>query len=665
MDRLRTDADMGKAWLCCLAGFFLGFLAPVGWLVLRLAFFRDPTLSFFEQIVDEVAGSPGQVALYAYMGLGTALVFALFGYLIGRAWQQLHERAQRLDSLNATMEAQRDEFEARFHALNSNLKNFHAINTHIQKSASVDEVIRLAADGLHNILGYDRVNIWMVDPDRKHLALAVSQGTGYEGDLSLPLDERLGVIYKAVLEGRPFRIDDMRMMPEDYRLAEEYSCYEPIRSRSFILCPVRVHGRVVGLFGVDNKRKKARLDDTDVDTVRLFADQVAMTLTKIDLLQAVDSLTGELEQTFGELLGYRGDYAAINRQLKEASQGNADTIREISGSAEVVREAVEETRSAAGEISVTIAQVGENINSLHEFIDNSVASISEMAATLKSVEENAVQSQTMTEGVQERAQDGVRRVEETIIAMERIRQAVETATGDIARLAGISEEVGGITTVIGEIAKKTNLLALNAAIIAAQAGEHGSSFAVVADEVGVLAREAGESTEAIARLVGEIRTATEDVVRNIETTRGMVDKGISTGVELEQSLQRVVEQADSSTGMSREIRKATNEVAKNAEAINASVIRLGEMAAQISHASKEQTNGIRSIVQAIEEIKSMADDMVDATERQRVNMRHIDAAVEQVGRMASRIFRELDSRQQGSREVIEKLEFVRSLGQKS
>jgi len=665
MDRLRTDADMGKAWLCCLAGFFLGFLAPVGWLVLRLAFFRDPTLSFFEQIVDEVAGSPGQVALYAYMGLGTALVFALFGYLIGRAWQQLHERAQRLDSLNATMEAQRDEFGARFHALNSNLKNFHAINTHIQKSASVDEVIRLAADGLHNILGYDRVNIWMVDPDRKHLALAVSQGTGYEGDLSLPLDERLGVIYKAVLEGRPFRIDDMRMMPEDYRLAEEYSCYEPIRSRSFILCPVRVHGRVVGLFGVDNKRKKARLDDTDVDTVRLFADQVAMTLTKIDLLQAVDSLTGELEQTFGELLGYRGDYAAINRQLKEASQGNADTIREISGSAEVVREAVEETRSAAGEISVTIAQVGENINSLHEFIDNSVASISEMAATLKSVEENAVQSQTMTEGVQERAQDGVRRVEETIIAMERIRQAVETATGDIARLAGISEEVGGITTVIGEIAKKTNLLALNAAIIAAQAGEHGSSFAVVADEVGVLAREAGESTEAIARLVGEIRTATEDVVRNIETTRGMVDKGISTGVELEQSLQRVVEQADSSTGMSREIRKATNEVAKNAEAINASVIRLGEMAAQISHASKEQTNGIRSIVQAIEEIKSMADDMVDATERQRVNMRHIDAAVEQVGRMASRIFRELDSRQQGSREVIEKLEFVRSLGQKS
>ncbi|TYO99698.1 methyl-accepting chemotaxis sensory transducer with GAF sensor [Geothermobacter ehrlichii] len=655
---------MGKAWLCCLAGFFLGFLAPVGWLVLRLVFFRQAGQSLFEQIVGEVAGSSPQVALYVYMGLGTALVFALFGYLIGRAWQQLHERAKRLDSLNATMEAQRDEFEERFNALNSNIKNFHAINTLIQKSGSVNEVIRLAADGLYNILGYDRVNIWMLDADRKNLVLAISKGTGYEGELSLPLDERLGVIYKAVLEGRPFRVDDMRKMPADYRLAEEYTGHEPIRSRSFILCPIRVHDRVVGLFGVDNKRKKAQLDDTDVDTVRLFADQVAMTLTKIDLLRAVDSLTRELERTFGELLGYREDYVAINRQLKEAGQGNADTIREISGSAEVVREAVEETRSAAGEISVTIAQVSENINSLHEFIDSSVASITEMAATLKSVEENAVQSQTMIEGVQERAQDGVRRVEETIAAMERIRQAVETATADIARLSGISDEVGGITMVIGEIAKKTNLLALNAAIIAAQAGEHGSSFAVVADEVGALAREAGESTEAIARLVGEIRAATGDVVRNIETTRDMVDKGISTGVELEGSLQQMVEQADNSTGMSREIRKATNEVAKSAEAINTSVIRLGEMAAQISHASKEQTRGIRSIVHAIEEIKTMTDDMVAATERQQVNMRNIDTAVDRVGRMASRIFRELDSRQQGSQEVIEKLEVVRALGRK-
>lgn len=654
---------LGRARKYALVGFFLGVAAPVGWLLLRLVFFWQPGHSAFFQLEQEIFRSGQQVALYTYMGLGTAAVLSCFGFLIGRALQQLHDRAGRLNTLHHTVEEQKQSFERRFQTLNNGIKNFHAINTYIQKTDNPVEVLKLAADGLHNILGYDRVNILMVDDHRKRLNLVASHGT--DGEFSaaeFPLDERLGVIYKAVAEKRLFLVDDMRKMPEDFHLADDFSSHPILRSRAFIICPIIVHDEVVGLFGVDNKRSLGLLDETDVDTVKLFADQVAMTLTKLNLLEAVDSLTRELEHTFNEMLQYRAEHERLDGALKGASTSTGEAIRDISGAANVVQEAVDETRSAAGEISISIQQVSENIGTLQEFMDNAVSSMTEISATIKAVEESAVKSESMTEGVQEKTIRGVDRVDRAISSLQGISAAVETAYRGIERLSSIGEEVGGITTVINEITQKTNLLALNAAIIAAQAGEHGRSFAVVADEISSLARETAQSTEAISLLIDDIQHATQDAVRHIGETRDLVREGLEHGEELEAALQQILIGTEQATKMSGDIRRATCEVARSAESINRAVVHLGEMAAQISHASKEQANGTRSIVHAIEEVKQMSDDMVSATDRQRRNMDDIDRSVELVSGMARRIFAELEKRQQGSRDVLEQLEGLKVQG---
>ncbi len=653
-----------RSFRFALTGFFLGALAPVGWLFLRLFFFWDESVGLWEQLAGYVSASPEQLALFAYMGGGTSLVLGVFGFLIGKGSQEIHERAQSLDDLNRTIAQQKEEFERRFRELNNGIKNFHSINTHIQKSVSLEEVLRLSADGLHKILAYDRVNILMVGKENDTLTLMASRGCGDDkaSGISIPLDERAGALYLVCKEKRVILVDDIGKMPQNYRMRPPCDTIDQLRSRSFILCPILVRDEVVGLFGVDNKIKQKPLDDTDVDTVKLFADQVSGTWTKIDLLEAVETLTGQLEHTFKELLKYRDEHARQDASLKRSASSTGEAIKHIAGASDVVREMVETTRSAAGEISVSIEQVSQNLHQLTDFMDNSISAMSQISRTIVSVQESAAQSHGMSEQVREQAEQGVESVTHAMGGLKEISAAVDKAVSGIGRLSEKSEEINSITTVINEITQKTNLLALNAAIIAAQAGEHGRSFAVVADEVRTLSQEAAFSTGAITQLIDEIQSFTSETVDQITATRDLVGEGITLGEGVEKSLKQILDSASMAMDMTHSIRKATQEVASSVQSVSISIEELGEMSSQVTLASREQAQGTRSIVQSIEEVKNMADEMVAATDRQQKNMRDIEQAVAAVSEMVRRIFREMEERRQESRQVIDQLECFKNVG---
>ena len=150
-------------------GFFLGATAPVGWTVVRLCLFPNGSQSLWSQITADITVSSQNIALYAYMGIGTALVLASLGYFIGKASDELHDRAVELDGLHREVASQKEIFENRYKVLDNNIKNFHQISSRIQKSIAVQEVLTLCAEGLHDILGYERVNLLMADEERKGL----------------------------------------------------------------------------------------------------------------------------------------------------------------------------------------------------------------------------------------------------------------------------------------------------------------------------------------------------------------------------------------------------------------------------------------------------------------------------------------------------------------
>jgi len=186
-----------------ILGIVLGIGAPVTWLTIKIIFFPEASQLLLAQIIQELTNSAANISLYLFMSLGTSCVMGGLGFFIGKSADELSERALELDHLHREVNSQKELFENRYKVLDNNIKNFHQISSRIQKSMDVPEVLSLCAEGLHEILGYERVNIFEVDEPRENLRFIVS--TGAEEDVrgqKIPLDDRSGVIYKCFTEKR-------------------------------------------------------------------------------------------------------------------------------------------------------------------------------------------------------------------------------------------------------------------------------------------------------------------------------------------------------------------------------------------------------------------------------------------------------------------------------
>jgi methyl-accepting chemotaxis protein len=657
----QITGSKNRSFLYAVIGFCLGIGAPIAWTVVRLVLFFDASSTVWVQIVSDVTKSSYNMALYTYMGIGTAIVMALLGYYIGKGSDELHERAVELDSLHREVASQKEIFENRYKILDNNIKNFHQISSRIQKSLNAQEVLSLCAEGLHDILGYERVNILMLDEERTKLCFVTATGSeGYDTtDITLPLDERSGVIYKCFSEKRLFLVDDVTKCPESYHLKPPFDTIKPLRSRNFVICPIVIKGESVGVFGIDNKFSHRDLNDTDVDTIKLFSDQAASAITKINLLQAIDTLTVELERSFADLLMHRESHSRHVLNLKAGVESVADSTSHIASASESVMASVDETSSAVGEISVAIEQVTRNLDCLSESVDKSVSAMEEISVSLKNVEQNTAVSHQVSSQVNQAASRSKVVVEETIAALADIQKSVDLSYNGIKRLTDNSSRIDSIVNVISDITKRTNLLALNASIIAAQAGEYGKSFGVVADEIRNLSLQTGRSTGEITSIIEEIMNESRVAAGNVTVTKDLVLKGVALGHETGEALRMILESSDRAMDMTEEIKGATGEQTRSVQLVKQSIEDVSTMTSQIFNASKEQSNATKSIARAIDSIKEMTHEMVEATGQQVENGGKIRKSVDEVGQMVIGIFDDLEERRIESQAVVQELEVIK------
>ncbi|MGV8918425.1 MAG: methyl-accepting chemotaxis protein [Pseudomonas sp.] len=207
------------------------------------------------------------------------------------------------------------------------------------------------------------------------------------------------------------------------------------------------------------------------------------------------------------------------------------TIEQIAGSAT-------QLASAAEELNVVTEEASRGLQQQNNEIEQAATAVNEMTAAVEEVARNAVSTSEASQQSNHTARVGRDRVVETVTAIQAMTQDVQTTSTLVAGLATQGRDIGKVLDVIRSIAEQTNLLALNAAIEAARAGEAGRGFAVVADEVRALAHRTAQSTSEIEQMVAGIQKGTGDAVQsmqlNTDRTQSTLDLARAAGEALEQ-----------------------------------------------------------------------------------------------------------------------------------
>ena len=260
------------------------------------------------------------------------------------------------------------------------------------------------------------------------------------------------------------------------------------------------------------------------------------------------------------------------------------TLRELIGG---IRDGVTQIASAAEELSAVTEQTSAGVNSQKIETDQVATAMHEMTATVQEVARNAEDASQAAAAADAEAREGDQVVNQAIDQIERLAVEVGRSTEAMAVLQQESDKIGSVMDVIKAVAEQTNLLALNAAIEAARAGEAGRGFAVVADEVRGLAQRTQKSTEEIQTLVAALQSGTQHVASVMNSSRSLTDSSVTLTRQAGTSLQGITRTVSNIQSMNQQIAAAAEQQSAVAEEISRSIINVRDVSEQTAAASDE------------------------------------------------------------------------------
>lgn len=295
--------------------------------------------------------------------------------------------------------------------------------------------------------------------------------------------------------------------------------------------------------------------------------------------------------------------------LRSLIARTTETANQVAAASEELTASSQQTTIATNQIAATIQEVSKGSDVTVSGTKESARAMEEMTNGIQRIaESSSVVAESSLDATQE-AQQGNQSLQRVIAQMNSISLAVKEATTIIGRLGERSNEIGSILGVITTIADQTNLLALNAAIEAARAGEHGKGFAVVADEVRKLAEESRQSAAKISSVIHEIQGETSIAVKTMDNGTKEVEAGIQVVEETGHAFERILAAIQNVSSQIQEVSATAEEMSASSEQVSASVDEMANVAVETAGQFHLVASGAEQQLSSMEEIQLSANNL--------------------------------------------------------
>ena len=345
-----------------------------------------------------------------------------------------------------------------------------------------------------------------------------------------------------------------------------------------------------------------------------------------------------------EVLGAADTVSELTHDASARALEMQASAEEVARSMDYLFQSVEKTSSSATQMNATMNETSQRTEVLASIGEEVLSFVAEMDSTVSELLASSQSTADLAEQVREDARgggDAVQRTVEGINATHELTVSTARTMDELQRSVG---EISRILNVIEEVANQTNLLSLNAAIIAAQAGEHGAGFTVVSDEIRQLAERTRGSTKEIAAIIKAVQTGSRAAVAKMHEGVTRVTQNVKLAEEAASSLTKIVDSASRSYDMATRINRALAEQSSASSRLHEVTSRMSDHISEINRATSEQARGTQLMAHESERVRDIAGQVKNATEEQSLAGRGITAALERISEDA-RAMRDLLERQ--------------------
>ncbi len=364
----------------------------------------------------------------------------------------------------------------------------------------------------------------------------------------------------------------------------------------------------------------------------------------------------EVARSSSTLAGTITEASATIEEMTVSIDQMAKNLENLAGT-------VTETSATVEELTTFIASVAHNAESLSQAAQKTAHTVAEMAAAVSDVAKIAEEADRISRRASDDARTGDEAVGRTIAGMRTISETMENTARVITGLGRRSQEIGKILEVIEEIADQTNLLALNAAIEAARAGEAGRGFAVVADEVRKLAERSVEATKEIGEVIRQVQAETGDAVETAKAGAAETKEGINLADKAGLALRSIIDSVSRSSQLMAQIASATAKQSLASSEVLQTVSNMTSATNQVTNAVREQAEGTKQIRQAMENINRIMTQAAYSTKEQAAGGRQVRVAVENMNKIAGQVNIATKEQAEGSRQIVQAVDNMNRMTQ--